>query len=432
MFELTKFKDKKINYNYILSIFVSLIPFSMVLGAAVMEFFIISSCLLFFYLNLNNIGKSYYKKNSFILFSFFCIFLIYGSLQSEYFLNSIRNTLFYIRFGIVTLIIWYLLENFKKFKIIFFYFITVTFIFIIFATVINLIFFEKLMYYNNRISGIFGEELVQGSFVLRTLPLFIIFYFYNKQEINRKFIYLFYIILSSSIFLILISAERSAIFLMCLMIFLMFIFLKINIKKIFIFLIAFLFLTFSTFQFFPQIKERIVDRTFKEVLDIDLRNDFNLNTDFKFNKLKFFSKGHEDHFESAIMMFRNNFISGVGVRNYRMECKKQIYKKVGKYHCTTHPHNTFAQILSETGIIGFLFFISFLIYLYLKSFSYLTDIYIKKMKINIPLATCMVLILTNFFPLIPTGSFFNNWLSMLYFFPLGLLMFELNCKKMRL
>ena len=85
----------------------------------------------------------------------------------------------------------------------------------------------------------------------------------------------------------------------------MFIFLKINIKKIFIFLIAFLFIISSTFQFFPKIKERIVDRTFKEVLDIDLRSDFNLKSDLKFNNLRFFSKGHEDHFESAIMMFRN-------------------------------------------------------------------------------------------------------------------------------
>ena len=199
-----------------------------------MEFFIILSCLIFFYLNLNDIGLNYYK-NKFIKFFFaFCIFLIFGSIFSDYVLNSIRNTLFYFRFGILVLIIWYLLDNYKKFKIIFFYFITITFIIIILTTILNLLFFKEFTYYNNRISGIFGSELIQGGFVLRTIPLFIIFYFYNKELINKNFIFFYYIIIFLSIFLIIISGERSAIFLMCVGIFLIFIFLKINLKNIFI------------------------------------------------------------------------------------------------------------------------------------------------------------------------------------------------------
>ena len=78
MLNLTDSNNRQNTFKYILSITISLIPASMVIGAAFMEFFIILSCLIFFYLNLNDIGLNYYK-NKFIKFFFaFCIFLIFG------------------------------------------------------------------------------------------------------------------------------------------------------------------------------------------------------------------------------------------------------------------------------------------------------------------------------------------------------------------
>ena len=38
-----------------------------------------------------------------------------------------------------------------------------------------------------------------------------------------------------------------------------------------------------------------------------------------------------------------------------MNRKKPKYKDV--YSCTTHPHNTYMQLLAETGIIGFFLYI---------------------------------------------------------------------------
>ncbi len=424
MFNLTDINKRQNTFEYILSITISLIPISMVIGAAFMEFFIILTCLIFFYLNLNNIGINYYKNRFIKLFFAFCIFLIFGSFFSDYFLNSIRNTLFYFRFGILVLAIWYLLDNYNKFKILFFYFITITFLILIISTFLNIVFFEEYIYYNNRISGLFGEELIQGSFVLRTLPIFIIFYFYNKENINKKFIYIFYIILFSSIFLIIISGERASIFLMLIGIFLMFIILKINLKKIFIILSSILIISLSSFSIFPQIKERVIDRTYKELFF-----KYDLENETKTKKIQLFSQGHQDHIETGIMIFKNNIIKGVGVRNYRKECRKDIYKKVGEYYCTTHPHNTFIQILSETGLIGFIFFISFLVYVYLIVIEYLKNIYIRGVKSNVCLGISMIMILINFFPFVPTGSFFNNWLSTLYFIPIALLLHELNSHK---
>ena len=111
-----------------------------------------------------------------------------------------------------------------------------------------------------------------------------------------------------------------------------------------------------------------------------------------------------------------------------MSTKKDIYKKVGKYHCTTHPHNTFVQILSETGIIGFIFFMFFLGFIYLKIYKNFKDIYLKSREINTKIVILLIIIVVNFFPIVPSGSFFNNWLSTLYFFPIGLMLYELNYK----
>ena len=69
--------DTSIDFNYAnklhytLSIFISLIPLSLVIGAAIMEFFIISACLVFFYLNFKKIGLDYYRNFFVIAFIIF-------------------------------------------------------------------------------------------------------------------------------------------------------------------------------------------------------------------------------------------------------------------------------------------------------------------------------------------------------------------------
>ena len=60
-------------------------------------------------------------------------------------------------------------------------------------------------------------------------------------------------------------------------------------------------------------------------------------------------------------MFLDNKIFGQGPKSYRYLCKDDRFK-INKWSCSTHPHNYYAQLLAETGLIGFL--IIFMIFLF--------------------------------------------------------------------
>ena len=408
-------------YNLLLSIFICAIIPSLVVGAAVMEFFIFVSCILFFFFNSKKIGLNYYKKNFFIVFSLFCFFLILSSLLSDNLPNSLRSTIFYFRFGILALIICYLLDNYKKFKLLFFNSISITLIAVIVYSFIQ-IFLLKNFVNSSRISGLFGDELVQGSFLLRITPIFFIFFFYNKAIFDKKyFIFIFYLLLSLSLMLIIFSGERSAIFLSGICIFLSFFFLRLNFIKIFLSSLLILTISASAFYIYPKSKERVIDKTINQLF----YTQDHLGTNTKKN-LNIFSEGHQDHIETAILIFKKNYILGIGVRNFRIECENDEYKIVGKYYCSTHPHNTYIQLLAETGLIGFSFIVFFLFFVLKKINIFFKKNTNSKKKLNITLASCFVVVLINLFPFVPTGSFFNNWLSTLYYIPIGLLLHEID------
>ena len=82
------------------------------------------------------------------------------------------------------------------------------------------------------------------------------------------------------------------------------------------------------------------------------------------------------------------------------------------------------QALSEIGIIGFAVLISFFGYLLLKIINLF-----RNNNGLYPENALLIGIFVNLWPLIPTGSFFNNWLSMLYFIPVSYYLFEKKYKK---
>ena len=85
-----------------------------------------------------------------------------------------------------------------------------------------------------------------------------------------------------------------------------------------------------------------------------------------------------------------------------------------------HPHSTWVQILSETGIIPFSILI-FLFFIVVKNFfQYIKNNFGKQILSNNDEKVIILgAFLITLWPFIPSGNFFNNWLSIVYFFPLG-------------
>ena len=86
----------------------------------------------------------------------------------------------------------------------------------------------------------------------------------------------------------------------------------------------------------------------------------------------------------------------------------------------TRPNNcfyyTYIQLLAETGIFTFIIVFSiFLILIKNLILNLVNKKFISKYELCL---MCSVLI--TIWPLATTGSFYNNWLSIIYFFPLGL------------
>ena len=85
--------------------------------------------------------------------------------------------------------------------------------------------------------------------------------------------------------------------------------------------------------------------------------------------------------------------------------------------CSTHPHNTYVQILSEVGIFGFLI----VFFVFIKVLLANLKIILNKNK-NDTIKSYYFInlsIIINIMPLIPSGSFFNNWISLMIFFSIG-------------
>ena len=109
-------------------------------------------------------------------------------------------------------------------------------------------------------------------------------------------------------------------------------------------------------------------------------------------------------------MFLDNKILGVGVKNFRNFCSDRKYT-VSRFSCSTHPHNTYIQILAELGLIGILFLI-YVLFVFCKFIIKHTLLRIRGKYYFTDFEICVLSgIAIYLWPFIPTGNVFNNWLN---------------------
>ena len=166
--------------------------------------------------------------------------------------------------------------------------------------------------------------------------------------------------------MIFLSGERVAFFYLNLSAFFI-LFLSANYKKIRLFTLSFsLILIIIISNFAPQFKERMVDKTVEQI---------GIQSDEKY----YFSSQHTDHYISTLKMFKDNIFFGIGPKMFRKECSNTKYI-VSNYSCSSHPHSTYLQLLSETGLFGFLILFFVFCYFSFKSAEHLFLKIFKKRK----------------------------------------------------
>ena len=116
----------------------------------------------------------------------------------------------------------------------------------------------------------------------------------------------------------------------------------------------------------------------------------------------------------------NKYI-GCGIKNFRYYChERPIIVKDSRLICNMHPHNYYLEILTETGLLGFLILVSsFLLFLY---HSFVKKYFLKPINyFDNKIIPFIFLFLVEIFPLKSTGSFFTTGNSTYLFLIMGIL-----------
>ncbi len=390
-------------YKSIPLILFSILPVSIIIGSgfSLVNIVLFSFCFIFIFFSKNNLKIYDYKPVLFLII--LNLYLVFNSLNSiDIMSGSYRN------FGFIRFILFFLMVNyfffintknlnvFKIWTIIFF--IVLIDIYIERFTGSNIFGFGKFEVngvrqpYGDRVISFFRTEPIAGSFICG-FSFIILGYILNTLK-SKKILKIFgFFIMLLCLIGVMLTGERSN-GLKALIGFLIFIsiidYVKLRSKLLTLFSIFIIF--FLTINFSDYAKHRYIDSFYSKIKTKDDREKFLDNS--LYIKL----------YKSGIHVFKNNPWLGVGNKNYRVETcdtkKNSIHKE---YYCLTHPHQVYIEMLSEHGIIGTIIILSIFFYL---AFRIIRKIIESK---NYVQAGCLVFLLINFVPILPSGSFFNNY-----------------------
>ena len=378
------------------------LPLLLIFSRAVADTTIVIISILFLYYSFKQIGWGWVKQKWFLFAIFFSAYcLTINSALSIDSAETFAYAFFFLRWPIFSMALayWILsdLKSLKKFLIS----LTLLLLFIIFDTWWQFFFdqdifgFEK--YSENRLTGPFKGNPEVGTWLAKLIllpPLLLILYDKYKLQIHQNYFTYAFFIISTIVFLtIFITGERMQLLLILSSI-LIFVFGLISekifsLKKISLLLI----LSISIILFFainfPETTQRAFFSTIEKIINWR-SSDYGLV------------------WQSAYDVWMQSPLFGVGLHKYREACVNLgIYgtshmNAIGPGVCF-HPHNISLQLLSETGIFGFIIFYLMVFYLAISSLKK----YLKN-SLWLPLALTFNIIFTCFLPIASSTSFFSN------------------------
>lgn len=405
-----------------------LIPVALITGPFIPDLFLVIITINFLLIIFIKKNFSLIKNKYVYAFILIWLILTINSLFNQN-IVSIKSIFFYFRFLIFGIAVFFLIsqkktifENLLKIFLLIFFILFIDSLYqFIFSK--NLIGFVYENPNNFRITSFFGKDEVLGSYVSRFFPILIFLIINSKDRFiktYKTYIIFFYIVITFLI--VLLSGERTsiALFVLCIL----FLFSSsFSLRKIILLpILISLFIGGNIVYFNDTIKIRIVSSTLNQ-----------LGMHDGSERLILFSKTYEGHYNIALNMFKEKPLFGHGPKMFRFYCSKDenITKELLDVNaCSTHPHNFYAQFLAETGLLGtsaILFIFIIIIRDYLKNMYH--QIKFKKQFISDEALCLLSVFFITLFPLLPSGNFFNNWLSIIIYYPLGLLIYLIKSKK---
>ena len=225
------------NNNFFLNHYITLpfllLPFFLISGSFLPDLVISLSSILFLIYCIRKKNLNYFSNYYFVLFFFIYVYININSFFSFDPKISFKTSIPYIRV-IIFAVCFSLIINKKNFINFFFFSFYLSYIILLVDSLVQIKTGFNLIGYpaSYRISSFFGEELIMGSFVSRTLPFILAILFYidikNKESLSL-------ILLLISGILVFISGERLALAYYAITVFFFSIFfLAINLNFIFV------------------------------------------------------------------------------------------------------------------------------------------------------------------------------------------------------
>ena len=399
-------------YFKAISLLFILIPITLVTGPFLPDLFLSIIALYFLVITFTKKLFSYYRNYFVYIFAFFYFFLLLSGILSENPTSSLISSngpIFYFRYLFFVLGVQYLIDTNPKLIKYFSSILLITILVTIMDGILqwqtgnNLLGYQIDNVHGGRVTGLFRDEQILGHFLSLVVPLsFALILFLVKEKKNYlKLLLLFSFLILSEVF-IFITNDRSA-FIKIVQFTLLLIFLSNNFK---LFRLISFFLSLIIISFLALNTSHSYDRYMKDTLE-----------EVSSTKIPYmpWTPVHEKHFEVAFNFFQESPVIGNGPQFFRYKCMQEPIKG-----CTNHPHNYYFQTLAELGLVGVSFLFLGFLYLLLILFRQFLNIWIlKKEKYYIPDHLLSLYSLTFIFlwPLIPSGSFYNNWLNVMIYLP---------------
>ena len=452
------FSKKKIHIDSILLINLTLafFPISFILGNFIVNLNLVLFCLFgIFHLRSKILKINFNLPLKIIFLLFFVIFfstslsfiksLYFGEYEYVHLVRLMKSLIFFRFF--VMLIIIYLLSKFDILNLKYLFISAALSTFVVSLDVIyqyvfgfNIIGLVSHDYHN---SGFFGDEHIAGSFIQNfSFFLILLLTFAFKDKNNLRFVITTVVICIIGVAII-VSGNKMPLILFLFGLLLIFLFNN----KLRIIIPVSLICLFVLFKFILSSDTILKDRyesLFKTVqhtfgvFNVKKNNEMQKNLTVEkeedqqssiYPEKSGFLNDKSNHVRlllSALDTWKKNKIFGNGIKSFRIDCydlpRKDLLDEsaVPEYNfaepyvkskknrlCSTHPHNYYFEILTETGVVGLFFTLmiaSLFIVFILKNFKSFKENNIE----NFILLAATISLILKVFPIQSSGSIFST------------------------